>query len=250
MKSPLAWLYRVLTIVVVLELGACALPQSAEHDPLERINRGVFTFNRMLDHGVIRPLAYGYREVVPWPIRDRIGDFSSNLGTPLVLLHELLQGEFKRAGASFTRFWVNTIAGIGGLVDIASSVGLEKHSEDFGQTLAVWGVGDGPYLVLPVLGPSNLRDAAGAFGDLLFLNPATYYFNEQKLEWVPYALRGASILNTRVQLFEQIDDLERNSFDYYAALRSIYRQRRAIEIINDGPASATTPLSYPGKEVD
>lgn len=245
LPSPFIRLCRALPLVAVLGLGACATSPSADNDPIEGFNRGVFAVNDALDQGVIRPVAYGYREVVPEPIRDRVRDFVAHLASPVVLLNDLLQGEFDRAGTTFTRFWVNTIAGLGGLVDVASSVGIQRHTEDFGQTMATWGVNDGPYLVLPLLGPSNPRDAIGRVVDI-FTDPMTYVFGAHGPDWAPYAITGARIIDGRSRIIRESDDLRRNSFDYYATVRSVYRQQRAAEIRNGRPAPGAIP-SYPGQ---
>ncbi|MFY8106618.1 VacJ family lipoprotein [Elstera sp.] len=245
MPASLSRLCRVLPLVAVLGLGACASSQTAENDPIEGFNRGVFAVNDALDQAVIRPVAYGYREAVPEPIRDRVRDFVANLASPVILLNDLLQGEFDRAGTTFTRFWINTIAGVGGLVDIASSVGIQRHTEDFGQTMATWGAGEGAYLVLPLLGPSNPRDAIGKVVDI-FTDPMTYIFGAHGPEWGPYALTGTRIIDGRSRIIRETDDLRRNSFDYYATIRSIYRQQRADEIANGRAKPGNTP-SYPGQ---
>ncbi len=246
LPSPVTRLCRVLPLVAALGLGACASSPSAENDPLEGFNRGVFAVNDVLDQAVIRPVAYGYREGVPEPIRDRVRDFLANLASPVVFLNDVLQGEFDRAGTTFTRFWVNTIAGLGGLVDVASSVGIQRHTEDFGQTLGTWGVGDGPYLVLPLLGPSNPRDAIGKVVDV-FTDPMTYVFGVYGPDWGPYALAGTRVVDGRSRIIRETDDLRRNSFDYYATIRSIYRQQRADDIGN-GRAKPGSKPSYPGQD--
>lgn len=246
LPSPVTRLCRVLPLVAALGLGACASSPSAENDPLEGFNRGVFAVNDVLDQAVIRPVAYGYREGVPEPIRDRVRDFLANLASPVVFLNDVLQGEFDRAGTTFTRFWVNTIAGLGGLVDVASSAGIQRHTEDFGQTLGTWGVGDGPYLVLPLLGPSNPRDAIGKVVDV-FTDPMTYVFGVYGPDWGPYALAGTRVLDGRSRIIRETDDLRRNSFDYYATIRSIYRQQRADDIGNGRTKPGSKP-SYPGQD--
>lgn len=246
LPSPLTRLCRVLPLVAALGLGACATSPTAENDPLEGFNRGVFAVNDALDQAVIRPVSYGYREAVPEPIRDRVRDFIANLASPVVFLNDVLQGEFDRAGTTFTRFWINTIGGLGGLVDVASSVGIQRHTEDFGQTLGTWGVNDGPYLVLPLLGPSNPRDAVGKVVDI-FTDPMTYVFGAHGPDWGPYALTGARIVDGRSRIIRETDDLRRNSFDYYATIRSIYRQQRADDISNGRTKPGSKP-SYPGQD--
>jgi phospholipid-binding lipoprotein MlaA len=132
-----------------------------DNDPLEGLNRGIFEFNRVVDGVLIKPAAQIYRGVLPQQAQDSVRSFLRNLRSPVILANDVLQGDMDRAGSTIGRFLVNTTLGIGGLFDVASELGMPFHDEDFGQTLAVWGVGEGPYLVLPLLGPSNPRDAVG-----------------------------------------------------------------------------------------
>jgi ABC-type transporter lipoprotein component MlaA len=157
--------------LLVLAWALVAVPALAqdENDPLEPVNRAVFQFNRVLDGLILEPAALMYRMATPAFVRDGVQNFLANLRTPVVLANDLLQGEFGRAEKTLGRFMLNTILGVGGLIDVGGRVGMpERHYEDFGQTLAVYGVGEGPYLMLPVLGPSNPRDAVGRVVDLLF----------------------------------------------------------------------------------
>ena len=140
------------------DAGATAEQDNA-HDPLEGFNRAMYTFNDKLDKYVLKPVAKGYHAVAPTPVRRSVANFFSNLHDPAVMLNNLLQGKPGQAASDLGRFMVNSTIGIFGLFDVSSKFGLPKHDEDFGQTLAVWGVGDGPYLVLPFFGPSNMRDA-------------------------------------------------------------------------------------------
>ncbi|MDX2103849.1 MAG: VacJ family lipoprotein [Alphaproteobacteria bacterium] len=210
-------------------------------DPAEGVNRVVFGFNRAVDTVVIRPVSLAYREVVPSPVRDRVRDFLSHIRSPVTLANDLLQGNLNRAGNTLTRFWVNTIAGIGGLVDVAGAVGIEKHDEDFGQTLAIWGVGEGSYVMLPLLGPSTVRDTVGMVVDF-FLDPAGYILRAEYERVVSYARTGLEVVDTRSRMIQATDDLERNSVDYYAAVRSLYKQRRDALIRNGQvPAGSDIP---------
>lgn len=233
-----------------LLLGACASSSDpSANDPIEGFNRGVHAVNQAVDTVVLRPVAYAYREGMPGPFQDRIRDFLNNLKTPVVLANDLLQGDFGRAGTTFERFWINTILGIGGLVDIASSVGIQRHSEDFGQTLATWGVGEGPYLVLPLLGPSNPRDAVGFVVDLA-MDPLTWILPATSNQNIGYGRTAADIIDGRSRLITATDDLQKNSQDYYATLRSVYRQRRNAEITNGKtamPAGMGDEAAYPGQ---
>ena len=153
-------------------------PQSAEgdvNDPLEPVNRFIFGFNQIVEDVILRPFSYGYHAVVPEFGRTAISNFLDNLSGPVVLANDLLQGEPGRAWTTTRRLLINTTIGVGGLWDVAASFGIDEHREDFGQTMGVWGVSEGPYLMLPILGPSNSRDVIGKFGDDPFFNPVGMY---------------------------------------------------------------------------
>jgi len=230
----------VVALVASLLLGGCASkPTDPEdlayfnetNDPLEPMNRAIFQFNEVADKVLLRPAAIGYNTVVPKGVRLGIRNFLNNLGSPITILNALLQGEGVRARDTFGRFLTNTIIGLGGLIDVATDAGIPQHYEDFGQTLAVWGINSGPYLVLPVLGPSTFRDGTGE-GVAGFLDPAAVYIREE------YGLAGAAVRYTvdavdwRAANLKIIDDLRNSSLDFYATVRSAYRQRRAHEIRN------------------
>ncbi len=201
------------------------------NDPLEPLNRGIFEANLALDEAVLRPVAYVYKETVPDPVQSMIGNALHNLRTPVIFANDMLQGEFGRAGDTLVRFMMNSGLGILGALDIAAECGIPRHDEDFGQTAAVWGAGEGPYLMLPLLGPSNPRDALGKAVDFLF-DPFTYLsytvFN--------YSRSSAGVVDFRARRYDAIEDLKKTSLDYYAAVRSLYRQTRAREIRNGRPA--------------
>ena len=201
-------------------------------DPFEIPNRFIFAFNQTLDVAIFRPLAVLYRDLVPEYMRQRVHLFLRNLGEPVTLANDMLQGEWDRAGTTADRFLLNSIGGVAGFWDVATDLGHPYHDEDFGQTLGSHGVGEGPYIVLPILGPSNLRDATGKVVDH-FLDPFTYITEEQdKEEWRLYrfALDG---LDFRTRNLETLDEIERDALDFYARLRSLYRQRRDAEIRNE-----------------
>lgn len=260
-RSFRPWLRQVaIAAAVVFLVTACATAESGpgdepapgadeagsfsgyyENDPLELPNRFVFAFNEMLDFAVFRPVAVTYRFLVPEPVRDSVRNFLRNLSTPVVLANDLLQGEFGRAETTATRFAINSTAGLLGLFDVAEDMGYVYHDEDFGQTLAVYGMGEVVYLVLPVFGPSSVRDGIGLVVDR-FLDPLTYVAeNNDAEDWllVRSAVRG---IDFRHRNIETLDDLKRDSIDYYARIRSLYRQTRANEINNGVPAAgAPTP---------
>lgn len=202
------------------------------NDPLEIPNRFIFAFNQTLDVALIRPVAVLYRDLVPEYVRERVHLALRNLGEPVTLANDVLQGNWARAKNTWDRFLLNSTGGGLGFWDVATDLGHPYHQEDFGQTLGVHGVGGGPYLMLPVLGPSNLRDATGKVVDI-FLDPFFYVADEtHKEEWQLYRflLDG---LDFRTRNLETLDEIERDALDYYARLRSLYRQKRDSEIRND-----------------
>lgn len=209
------------------------------NDPLEPWNRGVFAFNKGADKMILTPLGIFYRDIVPPIMQTGIDNMLDNLASPVTFLNDLLQGNMDRAGVTLSRLVINTTLGIGGMMDPASEMGLHSHHEDFGQTLAVWGVGEGPYLMLPLLGPSNPRDAVGRAVDSLVLDPFGFLgalvFDETTfVTVVSYTRTGLGAMSARAKALEPLDELERSSLDLYAAIRSAYRQNRQYEI-EQGP---------------
>ncbi len=200
-------------------------------DPIEPFNRSMFELNLFLDKLIGRPLAELYQAILPFEARDSIRNFIRNLSSPVILANDLLQGEGERAGDTTMRFLINSTLGVGGLFDTAYDLGFKYHSEDFGQTLAVAGVDEGPYLVLPIFGPSNFRDAAGKAVDA-FLDPLTYVAAHNDAELWLYGMRGTEFVDFRARNIKTFDDLEKDAFDYYTLIRSIYRQHRKSEILN------------------
>ncbi len=233
-------------LALVLALGACATrpdPSDPEavadfeqvNDPLEPLNRGMYFVNDGIDTLVLRPAAEAYRIFLPPEVREAIRNVLANLRTPVILVNDVLQGETQRAGVTLGRFVINTTIGIGGIMDRARDFGLLGHTEDFGQTLAVWGMPEGPFLFLPVLGPSNPRDLTG-FGVDIAANPLTWISGNEAYDTVMITRQGLTAVDAREGLIEPLDALRQGSLDPYAALRSAYRQRRASEIRNSSPA--------------
>ena len=219
-------------LLAALAANGPARAQSDANDPLEPMNRVFFEFNRIMDGLLLEPAARIYRCVTPQFFRDAVNNFLDNLNTPVVLANDILQGAPYRAEQTLGRFMLNTIMGLGGLVDVGGLLGMpERHKEDFGQTLAVYGVGEGPYLVLPLLGPSNPRDTFGFVVDFAF-DPLTYVAPRD----IALARFGTELLAFREQNLEAIDELKRSSIDLYAATRTLARQLRASEIRNGAPA--------------
>lgn len=206
--------------------------QSSAGDPLEGFNRGSFAFNLALDKYLLKPVAKTYRFVTPGFVRTGVTNALENLGTPVTVANDLLQGEPRRATESVGRFMFNTILGFGGLVDVGGMLGMpERHREDFGQTLASYGVGSGPYIMVPLLGPSNPRDLVGTVVDFAF-DPFTFVAPTS----ASLGRRGASIVSLREANIETIDELQRTSIDFYAATRTLAQQLRDTQIRNGAPA--------------
>jgi phospholipid-binding lipoprotein MlaA len=214
----------------------------ALNDPLEPLNRVVFDFNQALDAMIFRPWADFYRLLLPPPFREGVHNMLTNLRSPVILANDLLQGEWNRAGITTGRFLINSTVGVGGIGDPASSFGLSYHNEDFGQTLAVWGLAEGPYLVLPALGPSNPRDALGLAVDSAVLDPIGVLNTLGGPSWLrtlSWVRLGVTALDARAANVEELDDLKKSSLDFYAAMRSLYRQYRTSEIYQGKPPPTT-----------
>src|SRR5947207_4265344 len=195
-----------------------------QNDPYEAQNRKVFEMNESLDRNVALPVATFYVHAVPEPMRDGIHNFLVNLDVPVTLANDVLQGEAKRALDSAGRFVINSSIGIGGLIDVAAKVGVPEHDADFGETLAVYGVGEGPYLVLPFFGPSNPRDATGMAIDA-GMDPTNQIHIKQHLWWMA-GREYFTLLDLRGQTYQTIQGIQRSSVDYYSSLRNLYRQMR------------------------
>ena len=205
----------------------------AQNDPYEPTNRAITGFNSTVDNAVAKPVAKFYNHALPQSARTGVHNFLTNLGKPVVFGNDVLQGEVTRAGQTVARFTVNTTLGVGGLVDVASMIGIPEHDEDFGQTLGVYGVGEGPYLVIPFMGPNPPRDLAGSVVDI-FMDPTTYITFHGSDTW--YAVRaGVSVLDLRARNIDTLEQIERTSIDVYATTRSLYRQYRNSEIRNGRP---------------
>ena len=212
-------------------------------DCFETVNRGIFAFNQAIDGLIFEPLAKGYL-YLPSPIRTGTSNFVGNLSTLLTIPNNVLQGDFGIAGKNTLRFVVNSTVGIVGLFDPASAIGLNSYEkEDYGQTLGKWGVGEGCYVVLPVLGPSTARDAIGSLGNYMggdawynvTVRNDTRYFSDFDY----YASKGAGGVDFRAKNFDDINNLEENSIDFYASVKSLYLQDRRKRILNATGATQT-----------
>lgn len=235
-------------------LGACATTRAGE-DPLGGYNRAMFKANRAVDKAVVRPAATAYRTVAPVPARRGLARVLENLTEPWSAINALLQGKPKRAANSLGRFVVNTTIGVGGLADHATGLGLEPTREDFGQTLATWGVGDGGYLVLPLFGPSTVRDSVG-LGVQMLADPQNIAISRGLNPTGPESASvvAARAINARSELIDSgVEEVLNTSADPYAAARSAYFQRRAAQIADkddSGSDDADAAMDAALKDID
>jgi phospholipid-binding lipoprotein MlaA len=259
---PLRLVASQLIVLSALAIAGCAasttpppdqtaIVEEDFNDPLEDVNRKIFDFNQVVDRNVLVPVAKAYRTVLSDPLRDSVRDFLVNLRAPLIFANDTLQGKFRLAGDTLARFVINSTIGMGGLVDVAGRWGIPYHEQDLGVTFGVWGVPEGPYLIIPVLGPSNPRDLTGevaeGFGD-----PWNIIAADHHMVWISFARGAVSGIDQRSRYIESLADIERTSLDYYATIRSLYRQRRAALIRNErenlppNPGfSSTSPTATP-----
>lgn len=232
---------RLLAAAATLMLTGCATAPSQSGapapDPLQRLNRITATMNSVMDDVVVRPVTKTYVKVTPKPVQTSVHNFFLNLEEPIVIVNDLLQGKFKQSGADTGRFLANSSFGVLGLFDVATPMGLEQHDEDLGQTLAVWGVPSGPYLVLPLLGPSTFRDAFGRYADGIYNPTSIYEINDA-------GTRDAAIIFYGVDQRAQLLDLQgqvENAFDPYVFIRDAFLQHRQFLIYDGNPP----PPQYP-----
>lgn len=228
-------MYRAIFALVALSLAGCASQPSGKtdpRDPWERFNRASFAFNDRLDRAIAKPAAKAYKKVTPRFVRTGLSNALSNINTPSTIVNDLFQGKFAQAGRDTGRFLLNSTLGLGGLFDPASAAGFDQNDEDFGQTLGAWGVKSGPYLMIPILGPSTVRDAFGRFPDQ-FTYPPNYLEDAR----TRYAIRAVEFLDLRVELLALDEQLGR-SFDRYAFVRNAWLQRREFKV-KDGNVEDT-----------
>jgi phospholipid-binding lipoprotein MlaA len=233
-----------LAVVIALTSSACVtLPPNSKRvpqDPWESWNRGMYNVNDKLDRAIAKPVARAYQHVTPKPIQIGVSNFFDNLRTPTVMINDALQGKFLAAGNDLGRFLFNSTVGLAGILDPATSAGMAHNNEDFGQTLGKWGVHPGPYFVLPVLGPSDVRDAPSRLVDA-YTNPLAYV-HEPYVTWSLYVL---SLIDARTSLLS-LDETLKNAYDPYAFVRDAYLQRRAY-LVSDGKVTEET-LEDPGAD--
>jgi phospholipid-binding lipoprotein MlaA len=207
-------------------------------DPLERVNRVTFAFNDALDRAIAKPLARTYKKVAPHFVQRGVSNFMDNIHYPITIVNDLLQAKFKPAVSDIGRFVMNSVVGLGGVFDPATDAGLDKNEEDLGLTLGKWGVHQGAYLVLPIVGPSTFRDAFGRLGEE-FITPQNYISDS----WIRYGLDAVYYLDERARLLDVEGALD-NAYDRYAVLRSVYLQRRQYQV-SEGAEPADEPLDEP-----
>ena len=239
-------------------LSGCATKPSANdpdaladyqqtNDPLEPTNRVFYAVNNGLDTVILRPAALAYRYAVPSPVRDGIHNVLSNLGTPVQLGNDVLEAKPRRAGDTTMRFLINTTVGLGGIFDVAKKWGYPDHDADFGMTLAAWGVPEGPFLFLPILGPSDPRDAAG-FGANILMDPFTWMGppSSTALKVFSWTRYGLNAVDSRERVLDSLDSIKKTALDPYATFRSLYRQHRTAQIEETrADDRATVPIWFP-----
>jgi phospholipid-binding lipoprotein MlaA len=213
------------------------------NDPLEPTNRFFYRFDNTLDKYTLKPIAQGYVAVIPAPVRTGLHNVLSNLSSPVLFGNDVLQAHPRYAGDTLSRFLINSTIGIGGVFDVAKGFGIKPHDTGFNITLAVWGVPSGPFLYLPILGPSSPRGVAGFAGDIA-LDPFTYVPHGYGLLTLNWARYGLGVIDTRASLLPDLDRIKANALDPYATIRSLYRQHTESEIEkfrHDRPETATPP---------
>ncbi len=214
-------------MVLVFLLSSCSTTGSSKNDPLEPMNRAIFQFNEVVDDNIFEPVAKTYKYITPDPVETGVSNFFSNIGEVSTIANDVFQFKFKQAGYDFLRFSINTTIGVLGIFDVATSVGLKKNNEDFGQTLGYWGIPQGPYLVLPFFGASTFRDAPGLYADMQ-ISPIHQLDNEEEL-----TLNALNAISTRARLLRATKILDTAAKDKYIFIRESYLQKRE-SMVNDG----------------
>jgi phospholipid-binding lipoprotein MlaA len=246
----------VITAVLLGSFGGCATPPPADdkeavadfnetNDPLEPTNRTMYAFNNGIDTVILRPTAKAYRFLVPGAVRGGIHNVLSNLGSPVQLSNDMLEGKPRRAGDTTVRFLINTTVGVLGIFDVAKNWGYRDHDADFGMTLALWGLPDGPFLFLPVFGPSGPRDAVG-LGVNAAMDPFTWVGEGSAVRALGWSRIGMNGLDQRERHLDDVDSIKKTALDPYATFRSLYRQHRRAQIEDvRNDTRATIPVWFP-----
>jgi phospholipid-binding lipoprotein MlaA len=244
----LAGLMVILPGCATLPSDPAALAVSrANNDPLEPMNRELFALNQVIDRMLLKPVAKIYVRFIPQPARDAIRNLLKNFDEPVVFANAALEGRFRPAGTTASRFAINSTVGLAGLFDVAARHGLERQQADFGRTLHAWGIPEGPYLILPVVGPSSPRDAVGSGVDI-YVSPWRYVaINNNYPTGLTVAQMGLSGIDERSRNIDSLDEIQRESVDYYATFRSLYRQNRAAEL---GETAAPSTLAAPSNPAE
>jgi len=216
-----------LLMFIVLLLTGCSTTNTSKDDPLEPLNRAVFSFNEVVDDNILQPVAKTYKYITPDPVETGVSNFFGNLGEVSTIANDVLQLKFGQAGNDILRFSINTTLGVLGIFDVASSIGLKKNKEDFGHTLGYWGMPQGPYLVLPFFGSSSFRDAPGLYADMA-ISPVEQLHNKEQL-----AAKTLNVIDIRARLLRATRILDTAAKDKYIFIRESYLQKRELEV-NDG----------------
>jgi phospholipid-binding lipoprotein MlaA len=235
MQSKLTQLLAKLSLSLALVLLVSGCATQANKDPLEGVNRGVYKFNDVADKVIIKPVATAYKAVTPTPVRKGVNNFFNNLGSITTVLNDLLQLKFANAFTDAGRFVINSTFGVAGLIDVAGMDKIPLHKEDFGQTLGYWGAGNGAYLVLPIIGPSSVRDTTGLVFDTFTSDPIQLVHRKGNIAASNW-LRVGQLVDKRTELLDAKDIVDDASLDPYAFSRDAYLQRRA-SLIADGVTS-------------
>lgn len=253
MRSSLRPLLFVLAFAGAAVLSGCATPPPASdpealaefketNDPLEPMNRVFYNVNNALDVVILRPIALGYRAAVPQPVQTGVHNVLTNLSTPVVFGNDVLQGKPQRAAETMARLLINTTLGLGGIFDVANRLGVPQHDSDFGMTLAVWGLPDGVFLFLPVLGPTNPRDTVG-FGVDTLADPFNWLGQGDTVEALRWTRTGLGAVDARSRVIDDLDKITSQALDPYATIRSLSRQHRKSQIddVRNSPAFRPAP---------
>lgn len=229
--SPISYILLIATLVFT-SLISSSVAKASDDDPLEPMNRAIFGFNEVVDDAILEPVAEGYRYITPDPIEDSISNFFNNLGEINTIVNSALQLKLDKTISSSSRFVINSTVGVLGLFDVATTLGIDRHREDFGQTLGHYGISPGPYLVLPFFGPSSLRDAPGFYIDVLIekdISPIHTELHHEERQ----IIQATNVIDTRANLLKATKILDTAAKDKYIFLRESYLQRRA-KLVTDG----------------